>query len=248
MAKSFYGIIGYPLLQSFSPGYFQEKFLREGIDGRYQAYPLPAIEAFSAFISDHAELNGLNVTIPYKTAVIPFLDELGDDVKAIGAVNCIAVNNGKLTGYNTDWRGFHDSLKPLLQPHHRKALILGNGGAAKAVGYALAQLGIEFEVVSRGNSGGPFLNYEQVAPSLLQDHTLVINTTPLGMVPHEDRAPELPYKALSDRHLLYDLVYNPAETLFLRYGREQGAATKNGLEMLHLQAEGSWKIWQASGV
>ncbi len=245
MAKSFYGLIGYPLLHTFSPRYFGEKFLREGIDAAYEAFPLKDISAFPALIAGHQELCGLNVTIPYKTSVLPFLDDLDKDAKAIGAVNCIAINKGKLIGYNTDWTGFRDSLQPLLKPQHKRALILGNGGAAKAVAYALRQMGIDYKVVSRGNSSGPFLDYKSITPSLLQDYDFLINTTPLGTAPNEGRAPELPYDVLTTRHLLYDLVYNPAETLFLRLGRKHGAAVKNGLEMLHLQAEASWKIWSA---
>ncbi len=243
MAKSFYGLTGYPLSHSFSPGYFQEKFLREGIEAIYTAFPLSAIEDFPGLLKMHPELNGLNVTIPYKTSVIPFIHELSSDAQAIGAVNCINIKDGVLKGYNTDWTGFRDSLKPLLKPHHQKALVLGNGGAAKAVVYALQQLGITFKVVSRGISSGPFLPYSGITPELLQEYTLLINTTPLGMFPDEDRAAELPYNTLSEKHLLYDLIYNPEQTKFLQLGKEQGAVIKNGLEMLHLQAEESWKIW-----
>jgi shikimate dehydrogenase len=244
LAKSFYGLIGYPLLQSFSPGYFNEKFQREGIDAEYFTFPLETIDLFPELLKAHpGGLRGINVTIPYKTAVIPFLNELNEDVKKMGAVNCILIKEGKLLGYNTDWVGFHDSLKPLLKPHHKQALILGSGGAAKAVAYALRQLGISYKVVTRGNPDSPMLHYSSVTPALLQEYTLLINTTPLGMAPNEDRAPELPYEALTDKHLLYDVIYNPAETKFLQLGKSQGATIKNGIDMLHLQAEGSWRIW-----
>jgi len=243
LAKSFYGLIGYPILQSFSPGYFNEKFRREGIDAEYSTFPLETIDAFPELLKANPGLCGMNVTIPYKTAVIPFLDALSDDVQEMGAVNCILLKDGKRIGYNTDWVGFHDSLKPLLKSHHKQALILGSGGAAKAVAYALRKLGITYKVVTRGPADGPMLRYSSITPAVLQQYTLIINTTPLGMAPNEGRAPELPYEALTDQHLLYDVIYNPAETKFLQLGKAQGATIKNGIDMLHLQAEGSWKIW-----
>lgn len=244
MTKLLFGLIGYPLSHSYSPSWFHEKFLREGIDAIYQAFPLQSIDEFPAWLLQHPDISGLNVTIPHKTAVIPFLDHLDESAKAIGAVNCIAFENGKRMGYNTDWCGFRDSLQPLLTIHHKKALILGSGGAAKAVAYALQQLGIPFKVVSRGQPDGPFLDYDAITPALLKEFRLIINTTPLGMAPQENSKPEIPYHSLTDRHLLYDLIYNPAETEFLKLGKANGAAIKNGLEMLHLQAEASWKIWK----
>jgi shikimate dehydrogenase len=244
LAKSFYGLIGYPIQQSFSPGYFNEKFRREGIDAAYQSFPLKDIAELPALLQSQPGLRGLNVTIPYKTAVIPFLDELSADAQDMNAVNCITIlRNDKLKGYNTDWSSFLISLQPLLKGEYQKALVLGSGGAAKAVTYALRQLGIKYNVVSRGTDYSPFLSYSAVTPDFIKEHQLLINTTPLGMHPDTDRAPELPYDALTSEHLLYDLIYNPEETLFLKKGRERGAATKNGLEMLHLQAEASWKIW-----
>lgn len=237
-----YGIIGWPLDHSFSPAYFTDKFRKEGIDATYTAYPLPDIAALQDLLQAHPRLRGLNVTIPYKTSVIPFLDSLSPDASAIGAVNCISVLPEGLVGFNTDWTGFRDSLQPLLQPQHKTALVFGSGGAAKAVVYALQQLGIKYDIVSRG---GSFMSYEQVTPELLSQTFLLINTTPLGMHPDEDRAPELPYECLTAQHLLYDLIYNPAGTRFLTLGKAQGAAVKNGLEMLHLQAKASWEIWQS---
>ena len=245
MAKSFYGLIGYPLTHSFSPGYFNQKFREEGLDAIYTSYPLPDISLLPALLKEHPQLRGLNVTIPYKTAVLPYLDEMNMDVQQMGAANCIRIEEGKLIGYNSDWTAFRDSLQPLLRPEHTQALILGNGGAAKAVAYALRQMGIAYRIVSRGRDSNT-LSYERVTPALLQDHLLLINTTPLGMFPEEDSAPEIPYEALTSRHLLYDLIYNPAATLFLKKGAAQDAITKNGLEMLHLQAEGSWRIWMGA--
>lgn len=236
-----YGITGWPLTHSFSPDYFSEKFRREGINATYSAFPLQTVDELPGLIAAHPQLHGLNVTIPYKTAVLPFMDRLSADAAAIGAVNCIRIGAAGLEGHNTDWQGFRDSLKPLLKRPHRKALVFGSGGAAKAVVYALKQLGITFRVVSRGDR--QFLSYGQVTPALLAETFLLINTTPLGMALDRDRSPEIPYESLTPDHLLYDLIYNPDETKFLRLGKEKGATVKNGLEMLHLQAEASWKIW-----
>ncbi|ASZ11368.1 shikimate dehydrogenase [Chitinophaga pendula] len=238
-----YGLIGYPLGHSFSKGFFADKFAREGISGCvYENFPLADISAFPALLADQPALCGLNVTIPHKEVVIPYLDELSDAARHIGAVNCIKITEGRKTGYNTDVIGFSRSLTPLLQPHHTQALVLGTGGAAKAVLYALQQLSIGYTVVSR-QAGNHTIDYTAVDAALLETHTLIINTTPLGMYPKVETAPELPYAALGSRHLLYDLVYNPAMTRFLEYGAAQGAATKNGHEMLVLQAEASWEIW-----
>ncbi|RAI99739.1 shikimate dehydrogenase [Chitinophaga skermanii] len=239
-----YGLIGFPLSHSFSKGYFANKFETQSIQGcTYDTFPIPNINDFPALWASHKELQGLNVTIPYKEQVIPFLHQLSDAVQKIGAVNCIKKEkDGKLTGYNTDVIGFENSLKPLLQAHHTQALVLGTGGAAKAVQYVLEKLGIAYQVVSRTKQDG-ILSYEDVTSELIKSHTLVINTTPLGMYPNVDAAPALPYSDMGAKHLLYDLVYNPAETLFLQKGAAQGAATKNGHEMLILQAEASWDIW-----
>lgn len=238
-----YGIIGYPLSHSFSPGYFREKFRQLGIDATYDAFPLAAITGLPALLEQHAGLQGLNVTIPYKQSVMAYLDELDATAEAVGAVNCIRIRDGKLKGFNTDTIGFANSLKPLLGKEHNHALILGTGGAAKAVVYALQQLGITYKLVSR--TGGD-LRYEDLNRELIESHQLIINTTPLGMYPAVDQAPDLPYSLLGPGHLLYDLVYNPEETLFLQRGKAQGAVIKNGYDMLIGQAEAGWAIWNAS--
>lgn len=241
-----YGLIGYPLSHSFSQKYFTDKFQREGItDCVYENFPLGSIDEFAALIQQRPNLHGLNVTIPYKEKVIPFLTAQSEVVKAIGACNCIKIEHGRLTGYNTDVVGFENSLRPLLQPHHTKALVLGTGGAAKAVHYVLNKLGIAFFEVSRTPSTARQISYQQIDESVIRDHPVIINTSPLGMYPNIDECPPLPYQALTSQHYLFDLVYNPAKTLFLQKGEEQGAATKNGHDMLIIQAEESWRIWNA---
>ena len=238
-----YGLIGYPLGHSFSKKYFTEKFLREGIENSvYELFPIEHIEALPDLIQSQPHLCGLNVTIPYKEQVLPYLDALSDAVKEIGACNCIAFHNEKLTGYNTDVIGFEQSLRPLLLPHHTNALILGTGGAAKAVAFVLRKLKIDFCYVSRKQSEG-VLSYEDVTDEVIKTCKLIINTTPLGMQPNTESKPSLPYKAISEQHLCYDLVYNPSRTAFLVLAEQQGAAIKNGLEMLELQAEAGWTIW-----
>ncbi|MGX5819447.1 shikimate dehydrogenase family protein [Chitinophaga lutea] len=237
-----FGLIGYPLSHSFSKGFFAEKFQREHIGGcRYDNYPIPAIDAFPA-LWEEPELEGLNVTIPYKQAVMPYLDELSPAAEAIGAVNCIHRKDGKLTGYNTDVIGFGRSISALMQPHHTKALVLGTGGAAKAVKYFLRERGIRYLEVSR-KAGDECFPYSVIDASVMASHTIIINTTPLGMYPNVDDAPPIPYEFITPQHLLYDLIYNPAETLFMKKGAEHGAVVKNGHEMLILQAEASWEIW-----
>lgn len=241
-----YGLIGFPLSHSFSPDYFKAKFERENItDAEYAIFPLEKVEYFLDICLEFPNLSGLNVTIPYKEKIIPFLDNLSKDAKAIGAVNTIQFLNGKKIGHNTDIYGFESSLKPLLQPNHNQALILGNGGAAKAVEFVLQKFGITFKHVSRHETESS-LCYEDVFEdeSYLQNYTLIINTTPVGMYPNIEECPQLPYEQLHAKHLLFDLVYNPEMTTFLRKGVERGAQIKNGLEMLHLQAEKSWEIWQ----
>ncbi|MEP7372634.1 MAG: shikimate dehydrogenase [Chitinophagaceae bacterium] len=238
-----FGLIGYPLFQSFSKKFFSEKFEREGLaDCRYESFSIPSISELTKILKENTELCGLNVTIPYKEQVLSFLDEKSALVKKINACNCINIEKGKLTGYNTDAPAFEQSLKEKLQAHHTKALILGTGGAAKAVEFSLRQLKISYKYVSRKPSAKNF-SYEQLTGDLMQQYTLVINTTPLGMHPNVVEAPPIPYHALSSKHYLFDLVYNPAKTLFLQKGEEQGAIIKNGYEMLVLQAEESWRIW-----
>lgn len=236
------GLIGYPLSHSFSKGYFTEKFRKENIPNHvYETYPIERIELVEDLMNNE-NLSGLNVTIPYKEVVIPFLDELDDTAKEIGAVNTIKIRNGKKIGYNTDCHGFEMSFSPLLQAHHTKALVLGTGGASKAVVYALKKLGISYQYVSR-NGGDDKWSYEQISPEILQEYTVIINTSPLGMYPNVNTLPPLPYEAITDKHYLYDLVYNPEVTAFLQKGLDKNATTKNGIDMLYLQAEKAWTIW-----
>ena len=255
--KVFYGLLGYPLGHSFSRTFFNEKFAREGIDAEYLNFELPSIDALPRLLEEHPDLRGLNVTIPHKQAVIPLLDELSDEAAAIGAVNVIRISRDKdghrhLKGFNSDIIGFTDSIRPFLRPHHRRALVLGTGGASRAVCHGLERLGIEWCYVSRKpqaatcstvSPSNSSLTYADLTPDVLADYTVIINCTPLGMYPNVDTCPDIPYDALTPKHLLYDLVYNPEETRFLRQGSEHGAAVKGGLEMLHLQALASWNFW-----
>ena len=238
-----FGLIGYPLSHSFSKGYFTEKFKKENItDARYDIFPLENIESFKTLCEQTPNLSGLNVTIPYKQQVIPFLDNLDEAAAKVGAVNTIKFVNGKKTGYNSDIYGFEMSLKPMLENFHDYALILGTGGASKAVEYVLDKLNIPFQYVSRAKSAN-CTSYQEIDETLMSKAKIIINTSPVGMYPNIDNAPDIPYQFITDKHLLYDLVYNPEETLFLKKGKEQGATVKNGLEMLYLQAEKSWNIW-----
>ncbi|MBL7740460.1 MAG: shikimate dehydrogenase [Chitinophagaceae bacterium] len=238
-----FGLIGYPLTHSFSKKYFSAKFEKEGIgDCRYELFSIASIDQLKEVLSQHPELTGINVTIPYKEQVLSFLDEKDEVVRKIKACNCITITTGKLKGFNTDVTGFERSLKEKLQPHHQKALVLGTGGASKAVEFVLRKLGILFRNVSRKPSVHNY-SYEQLTPALIADHTLIINTTPLGTFPAVNEAPPLPYEALTHQHYLFDLVYNPAKTLFLQKGEEKGAVIKNGYDMLVIQAEESWRIW-----
>ena len=236
-----FGLIGKALTHSFSPRYFHERFAAEQLDLHYQAFPLESIDLLPALLKEQTQLQGLNVTIPYKTAVIPYLDGISEAARHIGAVNCIRIQEGRLYGHNTDVYGFTESLRPLLQPNQQQALILGNGGSAKAVKAGLQALSIPYRVVSRSDTAD--YSYAQLNPALIADYTLIINTTPLGMFPDTASAADIPYAGIGSRHLLYDLIYNPEETTFLQRGRAQGAATKNGSEMLRLQAERSWDLW-----
>lgn len=244
-----FGLIGYPLTHSFSEGYFANKFVQENIiDAQYANYPIDSIQKFSALWEDPS-LTGLNITIPYKKEVLVFLNEMSEVVQQMQACNCIKKENGKLIGYNTDVIGFEKSLQPFLKPHHQNALILGTGGAAAAVEYVLTQLGIQYAFVSRNTSPTSShlsYSYEDLNASIMSKHTLIINTSPVGMFPHTQESPSLPYEFLTVQHHLYDLVYNPARTLFMTKGLEKGASVQNGLEMLHIQAEESWKIWNTT--
>lgn len=235
-------MIGHPVSHSFSPDFFNSQFKRDNIDAYYGAFDLSDIAMLPQLMKRHPGLKGLNVTLPHKEKVIPFLQELTDAARDIGAVNCIAIHPNKLLGHNTDWIGFLESLKPLLKPWHQQALILGTGGASKAVQYALRKNNIPFQLVSR-NATADEINYAALDRSVLKSHTLLINTTPLGMFPDIHSCPPIPYELLTPQHLLYDLIYTPAETLFLQQGKARGATIKNGLEMLEIQARESWRIW-----
>jgi shikimate dehydrogenase len=238
-----FGLIGYPLSHSFSKKYFTDKFLAEGISGcRYDLFPIEDIALLPALISSQPQLEGLNVTIPYKEKVIPYLHDSSGVVKAINACNCITIRDGKLFGHNTDVVGFEHTLKIQLKPNHRKALVLGTGGAAKAVQYVLQKNGIGYVEVSRTKTDDNLV-YEEVTGDLLNEYHLIINTSPLGMYPDINAAPLLPYDAASPQHLFIDLIYNPAKTLFLQKAEENGALIQNGGDMLIVQAEESWKIW-----
>ena len=238
-----YGLIGYPLGHSFSRKFFTEKFEKEGIDAQYLNFEIPSIEEFPNTIKNNPTLRGLNVTIPYKQQVMQYLDDISEEAKAIGAVNVVKVGKEGLTGYNSDVIGFVNSIKPLLKSHHKEALILGTGGASKAIRYGLEEkLGIETLFVSRKAHEG-IITYKDVTADMLQEYEVIVNCSPVGMFPHANECPSLPYEAMNAAHLLYDLVYNPEETLFMKKGAARGATVKNGLEMLHLQALASWDFW-----
>ncbi|MEJ7610234.1 MAG: shikimate dehydrogenase [Ferruginibacter sp.] len=240
-----YGLIGYPLTHSFSKKYFEAKFVAEKIPSAiFELFPLENISEFTGLTEQHPDLRGLAVTIPYKESVIPFLTHTDDAAGEIGAVNCIKFSGSQTTGFNTDVTGFERSFLPLLQPHHTKALILGTGGASKAVQYILKKHGIEFILISRINSGkNNVITYEEINEDIIREHTIIINCTPVGMTPDEECQPALPYHLLTPDHLLYDLVYKPAETKFMQQGKKRGCTVKNGFEMLVIQAEENWRIW-----
>jgi shikimate dehydrogenase len=242
-----YGLIGYPLGHSFSISYFNQKFQDEGIDAVYENFEIPTIDALTEILDSNPNLRGLNVTIPYKEKVIPFLDTVSPEARAIGAVNVIRVthdgNNVKLKGYNSDVIGFTQSIEPMLDKKwHKKALILGTGGASKAIDYGLRNLGLETVFVSRYERPGT-IQYASITPDVVQEYNVIVNCTPLGMYPKTEECPLLPYEAMDQHTILYDLIYNPDETLFMKLGAEHGAQTKNGLEMLLLQAFASWEFW-----
>lgn len=237
-----YGLIGYPLEHSFSPAYFKKKFERENIDAEYRLFSLSSIVQLKALLEEYSSLHGLNVTIPYKEDVLSYVDELDADAAIVRAVNCIRIADGHTIGYNTDITGFKQSLAPLLKPYMDKALVLGSGGSSKAVHFVLNKLGIAYSIVSRTEQEG-VISYKTLTDKIIEEHKLIINTTPLGMYPNVEQFPELPYHAIGREHVLFDLVYNPEETKFLELGRKQGAVTQNGLEMLELQAEASWQVW-----
>ena len=242
-----YGLVGYPLSHSFSKRFFTEYFAERSINAQYLNFELQEISMLPSVLAEHPDLIGFNITIPYKEAIIPYLDSCDPNAAAIRAVNTVKINRSgdkiKLTGYNTDLIGFRESLLPLLKPHHQKALVLGTGGASKAIVAALNQLSIGTRLVSREAKSGNTISYDQLSKSIMDEFTIIVNTTPLGTYPKTDTFPEIPYHLLSEQHLLFDLVYNPAITQFLQKGADSGASIKNGLEMLELQALAAWEIW-----
>ncbi len=242
-----FGLIGFPLKHSFSKRYFTEKFQKEGrTDCQYDLFEIDSIDKVKEVLANNPELVGLNVTIPYKEQVIPYLDELEPGCEAIGAVNTIKVAGNKLVGYNTDYIGFKQSLSNWLPQAPVNALVLGTGGASRAVKQALADLNIPFLMVTRNKSNPEgIVDYKELArsPAILDAHPLIINTTPVGTFPHTEEMPPIPQSYLSDKHMVYDLVYNPEKTLLMQKVLKAGGMAKNGLEMLHLQAEASWEIW-----
>ena len=242
-----YGLIGYPLGHSFSISYFNQKFADEGINATYENFEIPSIDELPEIIDRYPNLRGLNVTIPYKEKVIPFLDSISPEARAIGAVNVIRVvhqkNKTLLKGYNSDVIGFTQSIEPMLDPKwHKKALILGTGGASKAINYGLKSLDIEPVFVSRYERPDT-IQYKSITPDVVREYNVIVNCTPVGMYPHTDECPLLPYEAMDQHTILYDLIYNPDQTLFMRNGAKYGAEVKNGLEMLLLQAFASWEFW-----
>ncbi len=238
-----FGLIGYPLTHSFSQKYFNEKFQKLCIAyALYENFSIPTIEELTIILDTKKGLEGFNITIPYKKAVINFLDELSEPVKKMGACNCVKIIDGKLIGFNTDIVGFQKSLQPFLKPNHQKALILGTGGASAAVEYVFQQLNITYQFVSR-TASSTAISYRDLNSEIMESHQLIINTTPLGMYPNLEDLPEIPYEFITDKHHLFDLIYNPTETKFLTIGKQKGASIQNGYEMLILQAEESWRIW-----
>ena len=242
--KKRFGLVGRNISYSFSKGYFTDKFNTENFAGcTYENFDIPEISAFTEVIKNISDLKGLNVTIPYKETVIPFLGKLSKKATLIGAVNTIKITKkGTLKGYNTDCYGFKKSLEPLLQQHHKKALILGTGGASKGVAFALDQLDITYTFVSReAKENG--IDYDRINATTFDNYQIIINATPLGTSPQVDLCPLIPYEFFTEKHIAFDLIYNPAETQFLKNAKQQGAQIKNGLDMLIFQAEKAWKIW-----
>ena len=240
-----FALIGHPLGHSFSKSYFTEKFEREYIDACYDLFDLASINELPRLLASHPDLCGFNVTIPYKEAIIPYLDELDDVAQEVGAVNTVKVlPNGKMKGYNTDVLGLEHLTSRFSLPNSQPALLLGTGGASKAVQYVLRKNGIPFHLVSR-SSGKADFTYDELTTDIIKSHLLIVNATPVGMFPHIEEAPLIPYEAITNQHILFDLIYNPEETRFLRHGREHKADTINGIGMLHAQAEASWEIWRS---
>lgn len=243
-----YGLLGYPLTHSFSRKFFIEKFEKENIKASFDNFELEEAKQMMDAVKEESELKGFCITIPHKQTILPFLDEVDEAIDKIGAVNCVKVDRSgadiRLKGFNTDVIGFEESFKSPLKSSHKKAIILGTGGASKAVEFVLGKLGIAYQMVSRKKTEQT-LCYEDITPAFMQDIQVVVNTTPLGMYPKVDACAMLPYESVNSQHYFYDLVYNPLETLFLKNAREQGATTKCGMDMLELQAEANWRIWES---
>jgi len=240
-----FGLIGKNIAYSFSRGYFAQKFKDLQLEAySYENFDLQTIKEFNGLLDKNPDVKGLNVTIPYKQEIIPFLDKIDETALQIGAVNTIRIIKENLNGYNTDAVGFQKSLEPHLKNHHKGALILGTGGASKAIAYVLQKLKIEYSLISRNPSNGQ-LGYADLTEKIITENQLIVNCTPLGTHPDIEKLPEIPYEFLSEKHLLYDLIYNPAKTSFLKEGEEKGASIVNGLKMLELQAEASWEIWNS---
>jgi shikimate dehydrogenase len=247
----YFGLIGFPLTHSFSEKYFAKKFLREGItECRYNNFPIQSVGLLDALVAGNRELVGLNVTIPYKEQIIAFLDELDREAMEIGAVNTIRIsrkgNNIRLKGFNTDAYGFKKSIEPYLKDHFSHAVILGTGGASRAVSYVLKKMGLHITFVSRTAGDQNRISYAQCTEEYISRADIIVNTSPVGMVPHTGQYPEIPYDFVRPGQILYDLIYNPPETAFLAHGKNKGATIINGLQMLHLQADKSWEIWNNS--
>lgn len=241
-----FGLIGKNIGYSFSKNYFTQKFSDENLQHSYHNFDIESIEHFKEIIKNNPTVKGLNVTIPYKEIVIPYLTHLSEIASKIGAVNTIKITEqGELKGYNTDYFGFTEALKPILKAHHKRALILGTGGASKAVAYALQTLNIPYSFVSRNHAEHNNFTYNELTQPIIEQHTIIVNCTPLGTHPNTDVCPAIPYQYIGKYHLLYDLIYNPSETLFLSKGKQQGAQILNGLPMLQYQAEKAWEIWNS---
>lgn len=242
-----YGLIGHPLSHSFSKKYFADKFDKENIlDCSYELFDIENVDLFQHVLESNTNIKGLNVTIPYKESILKFLTEVDPIAETIGAVNTIKISKNTIKGYNTDYYGFKKSLKPFLDINHERALILGTGGASKTVKYVLNELNIDCLTVSRSPKNETEIGYDDINEFVLKHHQIIVNTTPVGMYPNTDQLPQLNYDKLTEKYLLYDLVYNPLETEFLKKGKSKGAITLNGMEMLKLQAEKSWEIWNTS--
>jgi shikimate dehydrogenase len=239
-----FGLLGKEIDYSFSRGYFSEKFKAEDLNATYENFDFQNIELVTTLLNPSAQISGINITIPYKESIIPYLDELQEDAVNIGAVNTVKFEDGKSIGHNTDFYGFTKALKPHLKAHHKKALILGTGGASKAIAYSLKKLGITYVFVSR-NPDFNEMSYHNLDEDIVRDYTLIINCTPLGTHPNIQQKPQIPYEGISEKHIMFDLIYNPSETAFLKQGKSKGATIVNGLKMLEFQAEKSWEIWNS---